>query len=71
MEDMLRNLPAQHREIITATYLQHRTTREAAWVLGLAPAVAKIRLYEAMRDLSVMVATRRQDYAGMHSAESD
>jgi DNA-directed RNA polymerase specialized sigma24 family protein len=57
MELMLRSLPDQHREIIFATVLCGRTTREAAWVLGLAPAVAKVRLYRAMRDLSLMVAS--------------
>jgi RNA polymerase sigma-70 factor (ECF subfamily) len=54
-ELMLRNLPAQHREIIVATYFHRRTTREAAQLLGLAPEAAKARLYEAMRDLSLMV----------------
>ena len=70
MEIMLRSLEAQHREIIVATYLRGRTTREAAWVLGLAPAVAKIRLYQAMRELSVMAATRRRDRSGVHAADS-
>jgi RNA polymerase sigma-70 factor (ECF subfamily) len=56
MQLMLRNLPAQHREIIVATYFHHRTTSEAADRLGLAPATAKARLYEAMRNLSLMVA---------------
>jgi RNA polymerase sigma-70 factor (ECF subfamily) len=60
---MLR-LPTQHREIIVATYFSGRTTREAAWVLGLAPAVAKARLYQAMRDLSRMVAACQPDHAG-------
>jgi len=48
------HLPAQQREIIVATYFSGRTTREAAWVLGIAPAVARARLYQAMRDLSFM-----------------
>jgi RNA polymerase sigma-70 factor (ECF subfamily) len=69
MEVMLRNLPAQHREIIVATYLHRRTTCEAARVLGLAPAVAKARLYQAMRDLSLMVATSRPDHAGPYPAD--
>jgi DNA-directed RNA polymerase specialized sigma24 family protein len=56
MEAMLRNLPAQHREIIFATYFGKRTTGEAAALLGIAPAVAKARLYHAMRDLSAMMA---------------
>ena len=56
MQLMLRNLPAQHREILVATYFRHRTTSEAAEHLGLAPEAAKARLYEAMRDLSLMVA---------------
>jgi len=54
---MLRSLPAQHREIIVATYFHKRTPSEAAHLLGLAPATAKARLYEAMRDLSLMVTT--------------
>jgi RNA polymerase sigma-70 factor (ECF subfamily) len=69
-ELMLRSLPAQHREIIVATFVHGRTTREAAWVLGLAPAVAKIRLYQAMRDLSRMVAAGRPERVGLHSADS-
>ena len=56
IELMLRNLPAQHQEIIIATYFRRRTTREAARALGLAPAAATARLYQAMRDLSLMVA---------------
>jgi DNA-directed RNA polymerase specialized sigma24 family protein len=58
MELMLRNLPDQHREIIVATYFRRRTTCEAARLLGLTPAAARYRLYQAMRDLSRMVATR-------------
>lgn len=69
MELMLRSLPAQHQEIIFATYFRGRTTREAAWRLGLAPAVAKTLLYQAMRDLSRMVATGRPDHPGL-SADS-
>lgn len=57
MELMLRTLPAQYREIIVATYFRHRTTREAAGALGLAPAAATARLYQAMRDLSLMLAS--------------
>ncbi|NMO51932.1 sigma-70 family RNA polymerase sigma factor [Actinoplanes sp. TBRC 11911] len=53
---MLRNLPDHHREIIVATYFQRRTTREAARLLGLTPALASARLYRAMRDLSAMLA---------------
>jgi len=56
VELMLRRLPAQHREIIVATYFRRRTTREAAQALGLAPEVAKARLYAAMRDLTDLVA---------------
>ena len=53
---MLRSLPAQYREIVVATYFQRRTPREAAQLLGIPPEVAKARLYQAMRDLSAMVA---------------
>ncbi|GAA0583587.1 hypothetical protein GCM10010172_80640 [Paractinoplanes ferrugineus] len=56
MRLMLRNLPAQYREILVATYFHHRTPHEAAEHLGLAPEAAKARLYEAMRDLSLMIA---------------
>lgn len=55
MELMLRSLPAQDLEILVATYFRGRTTREAARELGLAPADATVRLYQAMRDLSRMV----------------
>ena len=62
MEIMLRSLPPRHREIIVATYFQGRTTREAARALGLAPATANARLYQAMRGLSRMVAAYRRDH---------
>jgi DNA-directed RNA polymerase specialized sigma24 family protein len=57
MEVMLRSLPASHQEIIVATYFGGRTAHQAADHLGLPPAVAKARLYEAMRSLSGMVDT--------------
>ena len=63
-EVMLHSLPPQHREIIVATYFHHRTTGEAAKLLGLSPAAAKARLYHAMRDLSLMVATHSPGHAG-------
>lgn len=56
---LLRNLPAQHRQIIVATYFHRRTTREAARQLGLTPDAAKRQLYHAMRDLSDMLTTAR------------
>ena len=59
MDLMLRSLSAEHREILIATYFQGRTTREAARELGLAPADARARLYQAMRGLSLMVALCR------------
>ena len=66
MELMLQHLAAQHREIIVATYFRRRTTREAARTLGLAPAAATARLYQAMRELSLMVAVSRPDCASPH-----
>ena len=57
VQTMLGSLPAQHREIIIATYFRHRTIGEAAGQLGLTPGAAKARLYEAMRDLSEMATT--------------
>lgn len=56
MELVLRSLPAQHLEILVATYFRGRTTREAARELGLAPADVTARLHQAMRALSRMVA---------------
>jgi len=54
-----------------ATYFRGRTTREAAQVLGLAPADAKARLYQAMRDLSLMIDTyRRPARVGLHSGDA-
>ena len=70
MELMLQSLPTQHREIIVATYFRGRTTREAARMLGLTPAAANARLYQAMRDLSLMVAACRPDHPGLYSADS-
>jgi RNA polymerase sigma-70 factor (ECF subfamily) len=68
MELMVRSLSAQHREILVATYFRGRTAAEAAGVLGLTPAAATARLYQAMRDLSLMVDTRWPDHAGLQSA---
>ncbi|MET0416712.1 MAG: sigma factor-like helix-turn-helix DNA-binding protein [Actinoplanes sp.] len=64
MEQMLRVLPPQHREIIVATYFRGRTTNEAAQLLGISPTTAKKRLCQAMSDLSLMIAICRQDDAG-------
>jgi RNA polymerase sigma-70 factor (ECF subfamily) len=58
-EELLQRLPAQHREIIVATYFRRRTATEAARLLGLPPAAAKARLYAAMRDLSLMIEAGR------------
>ncbi len=63
MKLMLQCLPVQYQEIIVATYFQGRTTSEAAQLLGLPPATAKARLFQAMSDLSLMLATRRPDHA--------
>jgi DNA-directed RNA polymerase specialized sigma24 family protein len=49
-------LPSRHREILLATYFRGQTVGEAAHALGLDPAEAKIRLYQAMRGLAGMVA---------------
>jgi DNA-directed RNA polymerase specialized sigma24 family protein len=67
VELMLRNLPAQHREILVATYFQRRTTHEAARLLGLTPDAAKVLLYQAMRDLSDMIGTGWPNHANPHS----
>ncbi|WP_308200921.1 sigma factor-like helix-turn-helix DNA-binding protein [Actinoplanes sp. M2I2] len=58
MELMLRQLPAQHRDVLVATYFSHRTTHEAARLLGLSPEAAKFRVYQAMRALSDMLSER-------------
>jgi hypothetical protein len=73
VELMLESLPAQHREIIIATYFRGWTTLEAARELGLTPHVARVRLYKAMRELSDMVAVDwpnqvRPDPAGSPNA---
>ena len=57
MELRLRDLPAQHREIIVATYFRRRTIGEAARLLGLTPDAAKARLYQAMCELARSDAT--------------
>lgn len=57
MERMLQCLPVQHQEIIVATYFRGCTTSEAARRLGLPPATAKARLFQAMSDLSLMLGT--------------
>ena len=55
--DLLQHLRAEHREILVATYFRRRTTREAAWQLGLPPDAVKARLYHAVRALSDLLAT--------------
>jgi len=67
---MLGSLPAQHREIIIATYFHGQTTLETAQRLGLAPGTVKVRLYQAMQELSDMVATRWPDHAPHPAAGS-
>ena len=67
---MLQSLPAQHREIIIATYFRRQTTPEAADQLGIAPDQAKARLYEAMRDLSDMATTGWPDHAPCPASRS-
>ena len=69
-ELMLGSLPAQHREIIIATYFHGQTTLETAQRLGLAPGTVKVRLYQAMQELSDMVATRWPDHAPHPAAGS-
>jgi RNA polymerase sigma-70 factor (ECF subfamily) len=68
MELMLQSLPVQHQQIIVATYFRGHTTDEAAHLLGLPPAMAKARLFQAMSDLSLMLATRHpvKATAGRH-----
>ena len=66
MELMLQCLPVQHQEIIVATYFRGHTMREAANMLGLPPATAKARLFQAMSDLSLMLATRHPVLATRH-----
>jgi DNA-directed RNA polymerase specialized sigma24 family protein len=66
MELMLQCLPVQHQEIIVATYFRGHTMREAANLLGLPPATAKARLFQAMSDLSLMLATRHPVRVGAH-----
>lgn len=65
IELMIGSLPAQHREILLATYFRGRTTREAARFLGLDPAVVSARLHQAMRCLSVLVSAHRPDHPAL------
>jgi DNA-directed RNA polymerase specialized sigma24 family protein len=69
-EIMLQSLAAEHREIIIATYFRRQTTPDAAQLLGLAPGIAEARLYQAMRDLSEMVAAGWPDHAPYPAARS-
>ncbi|MEV4642179.1 sigma-70 region 4 domain-containing protein [Actinoplanes sp. NPDC049548] len=55
-ELLLRSLPAEQREVLVATYFCGRTTRDAARVLGLTPAAVNALLYQAMHEMSRMVA---------------
>jgi DNA-directed RNA polymerase specialized sigma24 family protein len=58
MEAIVRNLPTRQREIIVATYFRRWTTREAAEWLGITPAEAKARLYQAVCELADVTDSR-------------
>src|SRR5690348_5556234 len=55
VEALVRSLPAPHREILVETYFRRSTPQQAARRLGLAPAEAAARLYEAVHQLAYAV----------------
>jgi hypothetical protein len=55
VEALVRTLPAPLREILVETYFRRSTPQQAARRLGLAPAEAAARLYEAMHQLAYAV----------------
>ncbi|MFE2299454.1 sigma-70 family RNA polymerase sigma factor [Streptomyces sp. NPDC059445] len=51
VQEALRALSPAHRDVIRATFLEDRTTQEAAEVLGIPQGTVKSRVYYALRGL--------------------
>ncbi|MFF2365129.1 sigma-70 family RNA polymerase sigma factor [Streptomyces sp. NPDC058122] len=51
VQEALRALTPAHRDVIRATFLEDRTTQEAAEVLGIPQGTVKSRVYYALRGL--------------------
>jgi RNA polymerase sigma-70 factor (ECF subfamily) len=56
--DAMEALSAEHRTVLTETYLRRRTVNEAAAALGLPPATVRTRIFYAMRSLKLALEER-------------
>jgi DNA-directed RNA polymerase specialized sigma24 family protein len=60
IEEILRDLPPAHREILVATYFRRQTTRQAAQQLNITHEDARRRVYHATRELTAAVVAARK-----------
>ena len=61
IEEILRDLPAAHREILIATYFRRQTTRQAARQLDITHEDARRLIYQATRELTAAVVAARHN----------
>jgi RNA polymerase sigma factor (sigma-70 family) len=59
IEEILRDLPPAHREILVATYFRRQTTRQAAQQLNITHEDARRRVYHATRELTAAIVAAR------------
>jgi RNA polymerase sigma-70 factor (ECF subfamily) len=59
LEAILRDLPADHREILVATLFRRQTTRQAAQQLGITHEDVRRRVYHATRELTAVIGATR------------
>lgn len=63
LEDALGTLPLTDREVLALYYVQKRTTKEIASVLGVAPGTIMARLFRAREKLRRVLAPATEDVA--------
>jgi RNA polymerase sigma-70 factor, ECF subfamily len=57
----LQKLSAEHREIVTLVYYQHKSVEEVAGIVGIPEATVKTRMFYARKKLSELLAARGID----------
>ncbi|MFZ5468806.1 MAG: RNA polymerase sigma factor [Myxococcota bacterium] len=63
LEAALATLPVEDREVLALYYVQKRTTKEIAVVMGVAPGTIMARLFRAREKLRNQLEQRREDVA--------
>lgn len=56
--DAMEALSAEHRAVLTETFLRRRTVNDAATALGLPPATVRTRIFYALRSLKLALEER-------------